>query len=308
MEDANILKEDFLKMLIAEILPNEQISLSDTVVADSIKHQKVKFVFSPEWEKYEKTAIFSNDSETYNVVLNSENNMCISENECYIPFEVLKPPYFTVSVFGVSGESRITTTKANVKVLESGYKEGEVPKDPTPDVYSQLLQIVATIEELARSVREDADNGVFIGQEGPKGEKGEKGDRGEDGKDGRDGQNGKDGRDGKDGLTQIIDQNYNPESENGQSGKAVAEAVKNKQGKFATLLYEDESQADVPTGIKFDYWNPVLKTSDGLVLNFNPITAGINSTFYVNEPLLDGHAATKSYVDNAIYAVLNSEV
>ena len=238
-------------MLIAEILPNEQISLSDTVVADSIKYQKVKFVFSPEWEKYEKTAIFSNDSETYNVVLNSENNMCTSENECYIPFEVLKPPYFTVSVFGVSGESRITTTKANVKVLESGYKEGDAPKNPTPDVYSQLLQIVATIEELARSVREDADNGVFIGQQGPKGEKGEKGDtgekgpqgikgekgeKGEKGDKGDKGDKGENGKDGKDGLTQVIEQNYNPESENGQSGKAVAEAI--NQAIFSVLNTE----------------------------------------------------------------------
>ena len=294
-------------MLIAEILPNEQISLSDTVVADSIKYQKVKFVFSPEWEKYEKTAIFSNDSETYNVVLNSENNMCTSENECYIPFEVLKPPYFTVSVFGVSGESRITTTKANVKVLESGYKEGEVPKNPTPDVYSQLLQIVATIEELARSVREDADNGVFIGQQGPKGEKGEKGDTGEKGPQGIQGEKGETGADGKDGITQIIDQTYNSTSANGQSGIAVAEAIKNKQDEFVKLYYEDENFPDSASTIEFKYRNPKIKTIDGLEINLNPIMAGINKTFFVNDPIFDGHAATKRYVDEAIKAAIENQ-
>ena len=294
-------------MLIAEILPNEQISLSDTVVADSIKHQKVKFIFSDEWEGYQKTAVFGFEEQSYNVVLNAENDLCTAEDECYVPFEVLKAPYFTISVFGVSGESRITTTKANVKVLESGYKEGEVPKNPTPDVYSQLLQIVATIEELARSVREDADNGVFIGQQGPKGEKGEKGDTGEKGPQGIQGEKGETGADGKDGITQIIDQTYNSTSANGQSGIAVAEAIKNKQDEFVKLYYEDENFPDSASTIEFKYRNPKIKTIDGLEINLNPIMAGINKTFFVNDPIFDGHAATKRYVDEAIKAAIENQ-
>lgn len=52
-----------------------------------------------------------------------------------------------------------------------------------------------------------------MGEQGPKGEKGEKGEKGDTGEAGKDA---------------ITDQTYNPESENAQSGKAVAEAVSGK--------------------------------------------------------------------------------
>ncbi len=306
-------------MLIAEILPNEQITVSETVVADSIKHEKVKFIFSDEWEGYQKTAVFGFDEQSYNVVLNAENDLCTAEDECYVPFEVLKAPYFTISVFGVLGESRITTTKAKVKVLESGYKEGEIPSTPTPDEYSQILQIAASAEEMARSVKEDADKGAFIGEQGPQGEKGEKGEKGdtgergpqgiqgEKGEKGERGEKGETGADGKDGITQVIDQAYNPTSANGQSGVAVAEAVKNKQDEFVKLYYEDEMIPDLPSIIEFKHWSPKIKTSDGLVINLNTIMAGINRTFFVNDPIFDGHAATKRYVDEAIKAALGTQ-
>ena len=78
------------------------------------------------------------------------------------------------------------------------------------------------------------------GPKGPTGARGEKGDRGERGPEGArglqgpqgiKGEKGEKGDRGVDGKDAVTDQNFNPESENAQSGKAVAEAVDGKADK-----------------------------------------------------------------------------
>jgi hypothetical protein len=48
--------------------------------------------------------------------------------------------------------------------------DGIAPQPPTPSEYSQLIQLAEETKEIANSVREDADNGVFDGEKGEKGE------------------------------------------------------------------------------------------------------------------------------------------
>ena len=151
-------------MLKVKILPNNQILINESVVSDSVKHEKIKFDFSKEWEGYSKTAVFSYEDQIYNIILNEDNEFCTGENECYIPYEVIKSPCFTVSVFGVDREKRITTTRSKIAVLESGYELGDAPSDPTPDEYSQITQIMLDSRDMAQSVRTDADRGVFNGK------------------------------------------------------------------------------------------------------------------------------------------------
>ena len=125
-------------MIQAEIKDKSLIVLQDTI-SDGVKFETVRFKLPKSWNGYQKTAVFKGGAnQTLNVVLNPENDLCISENECYIPHEVLKAPGFKLSVFGVSGESVATTTEAEIKVLQSGYAEGDEPSDPTPTVYEQL--------------------------------------------------------------------------------------------------------------------------------------------------------------------------
>lgn len=71
-----------------------------------------------------------------------------------------------MSVFGVSGESKATTPQAAIAVTESGYGEGDVPSEPTPTEYEQLVSIANATKQLAQSVRTDADNGAFKGDKG----------------------------------------------------------------------------------------------------------------------------------------------
>lgn len=195
------------------VLRNNEIAVSRAVVSDSVLYERIKFTFPESWEGYTKTAVFRNGDITLSVILNGDSDLCVIADECYIPHEVIKFPEFTVSVFGILGDSRVTTPQAAIRVIQSGYGEGDKPSDPTPTEYQQLINLANETKQIAQSVRDDADSGVF---------KGEKGD------DGYTPQKGVDYFTDEDiaGLKiPSVDQKYLPNSENAQSGKAVAEAV-----------------------------------------------------------------------------------
>ena len=208
--------------MIKATIYEKELFIEGSLVSDSVKFDTVQFSFPESWDHYEKTVVFSNDEGIQlNVVLHSGNPLCLSDTECYIPHEVLKHPGFTISVFGVKDDSIATTVRTFVKVEQSGYALGDEPSDPTISEYQQLIIMTDKAVEMATSVRQDADNGVFKGDKGDKGDqgeaftyedftqeqldllKGEKGDKGEPGKDA------------------IIDQIYNSKSKNAQSGVAI---------------------------------------------------------------------------------------
>lgn len=212
--------------MIKATIYEKELFIEGSLVSDSVKFDTVQFCFPESWELYEKTVVFSNNEGTQlNVVLHSENSLCVSDNECYIPHEVLKYPGFSISVFGIRDESVATTTKKFVKVEESGYALGDEPSEPTPSEYQQIINLSSEAVNIAQSVRQDAENGVFKGTKGDKGDpgkpftyedftqeqidllKGEKGDKGEPGKDA------------------VIDQIYNSKSKNAQSGVAIGQKL-----------------------------------------------------------------------------------
>lgn len=240
-------------MINIDIFDGGRIVTYGTAVADSVLFEKIHFNFPAEWDGFAKTAVFTNGETKISVVLNENGKLCTGENECCIPHEVIKAPAFTVSVFGVSGDKRATTQIAQVSVKPSGYGEGATPAEPTPTEYEQLVAIANSAEQLAQSVRSDADSGAFKGdkgdtgakgdkgdaftysdftaeqlaalkgEKGDKGEQGNKGDKGDTGAVGAKGDKGDKGDPGKDAIT---DRAYSPTSKNAQSGKAVAEALK----------------------------------------------------------------------------------
>ena len=168
-------------MISVEILDDGGLAVINGTVSDGINFEKVKFKFPNRWDGYVKTAVFSYENAAYSVVLQPESPLCINENECYIPFEVLKPPMFYLSVFGVKGDSRATTKSVAVGVEKSGYAEGETPAEPTPNVYQQLVNLATETKLIAQSVRDDANSGMFIGERGPRGETGPQGIQGDKG-------------------------------------------------------------------------------------------------------------------------------
>ena len=268
-------------MIYIKVSENGMLHTFDCTVSDSVRYETVKFDFPKSWEGYTKTAVFRNGDITLSVILNSDSDLCTGVDECYIPHEVIKFPELTVSVFGVLGDSRVTTSQAAIRVIQSGYGEGGEPSDPTPSEYEQLVNLANETKQIAQAVRDDADNGAFKGDpftysdftpEQLAALKGEKGDpftyadftpeqleslKGKDGIDGKDGTNGKDGytpQKGVDYFTEedkaglkipLVDQTYTPDSENAQSGKAVAEALSTEQKRadntFANALKGSKS-------------------------------------------------------------------
>lgn len=228
-----------IKLINIDIFDGGRIVTYGTAVADSVLFEKIHFNFPAEWDGFAKTAVFTNGETKISVVLNENGKLCTGENECCIPHEVIKAPAFTVSVFGVSGDKRATTQIAQVSVKPSGYGEGATPAEPTPTEYEQLVAIANSAEQLAQSVRSDADSGAF---KGDKGEQGNKGDKGDTGAVGAKGDKGDKGDPGKDAIT---DRAYSPTSENAQSGKAVAEALKAERtyanNSFSGALYGSAS-------------------------------------------------------------------
>lgn len=140
------------------------------------------------------TAIFG----TYSVLL--DDNM-----DCIVPWEVLADPgTFEVSAF--CGDLHTANT-ARVDVEATGYKKGETPGDPTPDVYATLVEKATNAEKIAKSVRDDADAGRFDGETGPQGEQGPKGEQGPQGDQGIQGEKGDRG-DANYGVLNIDDDGY----------------------------------------------------------------------------------------------------
>lgn len=180
-------------MIKVDIFEDGNIAAYNNTIADSVMFEIISFHFPDSWNGYTKTVVFRNGETLLNVILNGDDRLCTGENECYVPYEVIKSPEFTVSVFGTLGDSRITTVQAAVKVSESGYANGDSPSDPSPDVYEQLVniandtkqladeskQLSDEAKEIADSVRADADSGVLKGDKGDTGPQGEKGDKGD---------------------------------------------------------------------------------------------------------------------------------
>ena len=142
-------------------LRKQFISRVDTATVASGSKNYLKARFETPLNDWCKpiTAIF----DSYTVLLD-ENN------ECFIPWEALSAPHtMAVSAFSADLHTAIVTP---VVIEASGYISGETPEPPTPDVYQQLIDIAKNAENVANSVREDADAGNFNGAIGPIGPEG----------------------------------------------------------------------------------------------------------------------------------------
>ena len=116
----------------------QKIKRTDTqhIVADSRNYLKASFTFSDDDWTGIKTAIFKNGDVVRHAVLDDNN-------ECLVPWEVIKPGILHVSVF--CGDL-ITADTATVYINESGYEDGGTPEDPSPTVYEQIIAMLNEIE------------------------------------------------------------------------------------------------------------------------------------------------------------------
>lgn len=101
------------------------------VVADSKNYLTADFVFSDEWDNQRVFASF------FHIDVDVAKVAEIKDGQCIVPWEIIKPPFFSVSLF--CGDL-ITSNVVNIKVEASGLKDGEPAGTPTPTVWEQYVK------------------------------------------------------------------------------------------------------------------------------------------------------------------------
>lgn len=133
---------------------NQRLYLEPPETAEGTReYLRAEFSFSEEWEGTVKTAFFRGaDGENHPKLL--------KDNVCTVPAEALAVPgRVGVSVSGTLGETVITTDIKSFSVPAT--LSGGTPSDPEPTVWQQILDKVDETQQIAQSVRDDADAGKF---------------------------------------------------------------------------------------------------------------------------------------------------
>lgn len=133
---------------------NQRLYLEPPETAEGTReYLRAEFSFSEEWDGLTKTAFFRGaNGNTYSQLL--ENDACT------VPAEVLTAPgRVWVSVSGTLGETVITTDIKSFSLPAT--LSGGTPSDPEPTVWKQILDKVNETQQIAQSVRDDADAGKF---------------------------------------------------------------------------------------------------------------------------------------------------
>ena len=138
-------------------LKYQEISRSDNnlVAASSKNYVTAKFLpLSFDWVK-PITAIFGD------YCVNLDDNM-----ECIVPWEVLENPG-KVKVSAFCGDLH-TSNIVIIDVVESGYKQGETPQDPTPDLYHEITQKVNEAVNISQEALEKSESSQIYAEEAKK--------------------------------------------------------------------------------------------------------------------------------------------
>lgn len=134
------------------------------------------FRFSEDWDGLGKVAIFQGSGQIIDVAL-------VGQESCAVPHEVLQRAlgHLKIGVYGTGDQGqRVTPTIwADAGRILPGVEPSEIEPTPaTQSLVQQILEAAENAEEIAQSVRDDADAGEFDGEPGPKGDKGDPGESG----------------------------------------------------------------------------------------------------------------------------------
>ena len=219
-----------------------RMTQAPTIASGGVKENAVEFTFGALWDDLILFAVFyRKPSEVYHVR--------IEDGRCIVPREVTRNPgCFFLGVMGAKDGVTRTSTVLSYRVEAGAITDGIEPPEPTPSIYAQILASVQSAEQIAQSVRDDADAGKFNGA------KGEKGDTGAQGVQGVQGIQGVKGEPGKDGVS--------PSVEISRSGDTTTIAITDASG-VHTAGIKDGSKGD--KGDKGDPGAPGMDGSDASV-------------------------------------------
>jgi hypothetical protein len=104
------------------------------IIADSVNYLKFEFEFSAEWGNPKHAVFYGGEGEKAVVITLGENGKYF----CLVPSEMIKFPYFEMSLYCAADNKRITTNKLEIPVEKSGYKETEVSPDENPALHNPV--------------------------------------------------------------------------------------------------------------------------------------------------------------------------
>lgn len=132
------------------------------LVQDSKNYVQLEFMFLDEsWVGVIKTVTFvTKGGNAYAAIMEG--------NTIKVPEVCLMDSSFKVSIFGenLDKDIRITTNDIEIQLGESGYKPGEVPPDPMPSVYEDILKKCDDVANIAKDIEDRANAGEFNGKDG----------------------------------------------------------------------------------------------------------------------------------------------
>ncbi len=142
---------------------------NETLVAGARGVHFAEFTFDASWDEYvTRKAIFKRE--------NIAVEQLIVDGVCVIPWEALEGSgTLLVGVYGESADKRRPTLWASPKSVNEGAGEADASREPTPDVWQQLLAemnaVVPHIGENGNWYVGDVDTGTPA--QGPRGEDGD---------------------------------------------------------------------------------------------------------------------------------------
>jgi hypothetical protein len=169
------------------------VAMKPKVASGDVESTRLHVDFDSHWEPYgNRTAVF------FTSYSNAVYEVMLASGECVIPYEVLtKAGTLYIGVRGTNTDAAVKTSTLVKYKIEEGAPAGGTSKPPTPDVYQQILDIMANAEDcaetaaeaaetaakaaesaeqsaqdaeaIAQSVRNDADAGAFDGKDGEDG-------------------------------------------------------------------------------------------------------------------------------------------
>lgn len=150
-----------------------------------------QIVFDEFWQDYDKFVVFERTNTCGKAI---EIFVDLMDKVITIPHEILaESGDFVVGVYGLKDNEVLPTLYSDkIKIVYGTETSGTPPTEPTPNPYEQIIAIAKETEQIAQSVRDDADSGTFDGKDGYTPIKGvdyfdgAKGDKGEPGADGKD--------------------------------------------------------------------------------------------------------------------------
>ncbi len=277
---------------------------------DSFGEEQLQIVKAPDWVNLSVIATF-----------NPPNRKPVQAVVDSVTGVIKVPKEATAGWYGVGtivfvgladGVQRISSDVEYI-VRRHSNASGTEPAEPTPDLLQQVLtlsrdaQIAAkNAEDVANSVREDADNGKFIGPVGPEGPvgpqgaqgiKGEKGDTGERGPKGEQGVQGVQGEKGDTGAQGPVGEtgpvgpkgDTGPQGERGEQGSQGEVGPEGPAGKDGVQIDDAAVSEDAPWSSKhiIDMLCPPLEESGNPVVCY-PVAGyalGVKASW---EPVQEG--------------------